>query len=374
IFGVGAVAMTPDTPLLFFWTATVWALARFQASGDGPWLAVAGLLAGFALDSKYTALFLPLGVLIWLLAVPGLRRWLRTGWPWFAALLAALSFAPVIAWNAGHGFASFARQGGRTGAWEPARVLRFLGELIGGQVGLATPLIFLIFAAGIVAAGRAAWREREPGSTLLAALTLPPLAVFIEHALGDRVQGNWPGILYPAAALAGGALSGSFLQRLRMPAVALGLAMTFGGYWHVAVQPLPFAPRIDPVTLRLAGWPEFAREVDALMRREHAAFVAADDYGVAAQLAFYLPAGATVVGAEPRWRLFDLLPARIEGQQGLLLRSTRRDAAVERAGWAALEAIGFVSRLSGGREIEGFRLYRVSGGPAWGGIVALPRP
>lgn len=374
IFGVGAVTMTPDTPLLFFWTATLWALARFATRAQGPLLVLAGLFAGLALDSKYTALFLPIGVLIWLIAVPELRRWLRTGWPWLAALLGALVFAPVLAWNAGHGWASFVRQGGRAGAWEPGRAVRFLGELVGGQVGLATPLILVIFAAGMLAACRIAFRTREKGACLLAALTLPALAVFFEHALGDRVQGNWPGILYPTAALAWGALSGPFWQRLRLPAVALGLAMTLAVYWHVAVAPLPFSPRIDPATLRLAGWPGFATEVERLMASEHAAFVAADDYGVAAQLAFYLPPGLTVLGAENRWRSFDLAPARIEGRPGLLLRSVRRDAVPDRAGWAALEAAGRVSRLAFGREIEGFRVYRVSGGPPDGAIVVLPRP
>ena len=41
-----------------------------------------------------------------------------------------------------------------------------------------------------------AWR-RDPAWTLLACLTLIPSAVFLEHALGDRVQANWPGLIYP---------------------------------------------------------------------------------------------------------------------------------------------------------------------------------
>lgn len=373
-FGLGAVAMTPDTPLLFFWTAALWALARFAASERGAWLAAAGLLAGFALASKYTAVFLPAGALIWLLAVPLLRRWFATGWPWLAALLASGCFAPVLTWNAGHHWASFVRQGGRAGAWEPERAIRFLGELIGGQIGLATPLVFLIFVAGIVSAAWTAWQKREPGAVLLAALTLPPLVVFAEHGLGDRVQGNWPGIVYPTMALAGGALAGALWHRLWAPAVAIGLAMTLAVYWHVAIAKLPFAPRIDPAALRLAGWPGFASELDALMRQDGAKFVAADDYGVAAELAFYLPPGPAVLGAERRWRLFALPEARIEGQRGLLLRSTRRDAAVDRAEWGSVEEIGHLSRLNGGQEIEGFRVYRVTGGAERRGIVVLPRP
>ena len=33
LLGAGAVTMTPDTPLLLFWTAALWALARLHATG-----------------------------------------------------------------------------------------------------------------------------------------------------------------------------------------------------------------------------------------------------------------------------------------------------------------------------------------------------
>ena len=39
--GAGSVVMTPDAPLLFFWCATVWALARIVTGGGvGWWLAI----------------------------------------------------------------------------------------------------------------------------------------------------------------------------------------------------------------------------------------------------------------------------------------------------------------------------------------------
>ena len=37
LFGVGAIIMTPDAPLLVFWTACLWAMARLQHSGDARW-------------------------------------------------------------------------------------------------------------------------------------------------------------------------------------------------------------------------------------------------------------------------------------------------------------------------------------------------
>ena len=78
LLGAGAVTMTPDTPLIFFWTATLWALSRV-ASGGGGWFLVAGAALGFALASKYTAAFLGVGAGLWLVLTPTMRPWLWRG-------------------------------------------------------------------------------------------------------------------------------------------------------------------------------------------------------------------------------------------------------------------------------------------------------
>ena len=374
LLNIGAVTMTPDVPLIFFWTATLWALARLVAGGAGGWLLVAGLFGGLALDSKYTGGFLGVGIALWLLVAPAARRWLRTPYPYAAGVIAAAVFAPVLLWNAAHGWTSLARQGGRVGAWQPARAAQFLGELVGGQIGLATPLVFVLLVAGVVVATRHALRRREPGWTLLAALTVPPALVFLQHALGDRVQGNWPAILYPGAALAAGALQAPLWRRLRRPALVLGAAIIGLVYIHAVFAPLRLSPRIDPTTLRLAGWPVLAGEVERSRREHGLGFVAADDYGLAAKLARLLPPGVVVIGAEPRWRLFDLPRLGSGGGPGLLVRSARRREEPDRQVWDGIDELGRAARARDGQVIEQFRLFKVS--PRTGVDVGarLPRP
>ena len=46
LLGVGTVIMTPDSPLLFFWTASLWAMARIAAGGPGIWWLAAGAVRG----------------------------------------------------------------------------------------------------------------------------------------------------------------------------------------------------------------------------------------------------------------------------------------------------------------------------------------
>lgn len=356
--GVGAVIMTPDTPLLFFWTCCLWALVRLLHSGRAAWWLAIGLFAGLALASKYTALLLWIGIGLWLVWVPSQRHWWRSPMLWAGSLLGSLVFLPVVVWNAEHGWASFLRQGGRVGAWQPARAGQFLGELVGGQVGLATPLVFTLFAVGVGFAARRAWRDRDAAWTLMAAMTLPGAVLFTQHALGDRVQGNWPGILYPAAAIAAAGLEHRRWLRLRWPAVALGLAMTLLVYVQATSFVLALPARTDLIARQLAGWDGLARSVDAARRAQAASFVAVDDYDVAAELARALPAGTTVLGVEPRWRLFRLPAAAVGDTAGILVR---RAGSGDPSGWRDARPIGEALRSSGGVTVQRLALWRVAG-------------
>lgn len=371
LFGVGSVIMTPDTPLLFFWSACLWALARLLRGGHPAWWLVIGLVSGLDLVSKYTALLLWVGIGLWLLAVPSLRRWWRSPMLWAGALLGALVFLPVLLWNAWHYWASFARQGGRVEAWQPARAAQFLGELIGGQFGLATPLLFILSCAGIARAMRRAWRDHDPGATLLCALTLPGAAVFLQHAMGDRVEGNWPAILYPGAAVAAASLDGRAWRRLRWPAVALGLAITLLVYVQAASLALPLPARTDPIALQLAGWDGLARSVDAARQQQGVGCVASDEYGVAAELARALPADVVTLGVGPRWRLFTL-PPPAPGDMTCVL--VRRPGGAAPAGWREADPIGPVARTSRGRTLQRFALWRVAGALPSLSAAVLPRP
>ena len=330
VAAAGAVTMTPDTPLLFFWVLALWFTARAVNTGQGAWWWAVGVAAGFALDSKYTALLFGAGLAAWLLLVPAARHWLRHPALWGGGLLAGAAFSPVLLWNAGHGWASFARQGGRTAAWNPADAGRFLGELLGGQFGLATPLVLALCVWGV-------WhllpRWREPGPGLLLALTLVPLAIFVQHALGDRVQANWPAILYPSAAIAAAGVAG---RRWLHGAAGLGFALAALIYFQATAAPFPLPRRLDPTLIQLAGWDDLAKEVEAARQASGAAFVAAEPYGTEAELAWH---GLPVLGSDDRWNLFDL-PRTTPPGPVLLVQTARRNTPPDPAFWAALEPAG----------------------------------
>jgi 4-amino-4-deoxy-L-arabinose transferase-like glycosyltransferase len=364
----GAVIMTPDTPLLLFWTATLWAGARVASGGIAAWWLAAGLFAGLALDSKYTAAFLPIGLGVYvLLASPG---WLRRREVWVGLAVMGLLFLPVVVWNLQHSWIGFSRQGGRVSDWRPERAIGFLGELVVGQLGLATPGVAVLFVAGIVIAVRMTARTRDPAWTLLASLSVPPGLVFLQHALGDRVQGNWPAILYPAAAIAASGLSGRVWRRAIWPSAGLGFVCAVGLYAR-AVLAWPSLSG-DPVARQLFGWEDLAARVDEARQAAGASFIAAEPYGVAAELAWTLPVGAEVVGVGPHWAPTTLPRAGSGDRLGVLVRPERYGAP-DPAEWRDVTRLPDIARTASGANIESYAVFmvRVVDEPVAG--VVLPR-
>ncbi|GAN69396.1 glycosyltransferase family 39 protein [Acetobacter orleanensis] len=310
--GVGTLIMTPDTPLLLFMALLVWSLGRVCLRGQGAaWLLV-GAAVGLGFESKYTAVLPVGGMLVWLFLTRAGRGWLKTPWPWMGGGVALLCAGPVIWWNATHGWVSFLKQGGRTGDWHPAKMVTYFGELLGGQIGLASPGVFVFFVGGVWLL----WRQKDAFSRLLLLMILLPAVVFIQHAFGARVQANWPVVLYPALALAAvlpvwsGALASSLL----------GMALVGVIVVQAAFSPVTLSPHFDMTLRQMGGWQAFAQTVVA--RTPESSLLIADEYGLAAELSFYSPRGRKVMAVEPRWLLFNLPHARCG--EGYLIRSHRR--------------------------------------------------
>ncbi len=376
MLGVGAVIMTPDTPLLLFWTAALWAGSRLATGGPRSWWLAAGTFTGLALASKYTAALLPVGFgLFALIAAP---RSLRGPHPWLGVLIAGSLFLPVAIWNAQNDWAGFLRQGGRVADWRPGRAVGFLAELVFGQIGLATPGVFVLYAAGVVMAVRMTARSRDAAWTLLAALSVPPALVFLQHAVGDRVQGNWPAVLYPAASkvrrppacstalpvLAAGSI---------VPSAGLGLAVSAIVYAHVITAWPSVAGGRDPVARQLFGWDDLAARVEAAREGAGGSFVAAEPFGLASELAWTVSVQTEVLNAGAHFSGPNVPRYRTAAGRGILVRPERYGETPDPARWHVIERLAGVARAGGGVEIERYSVFLVEtvGGMSPGPI--LPR-
>ncbi len=293
VVGVGAVLMTPDTPLIFFWTACIAGTARWLASRDDRWWLAIGVMAGAALLSKYTGLLLIAAIGLWLVTSGSRRLALLSPWPWLGLVLAGAVFAPDVYWNATHHWVSYFKQGGRVTVFDAGRSAQYLAELLIGQFGLATPVIFVLAALGL-------WRLRRVGddaASLLLWLTLLPGAVFVEHVLSGRVEPNWPAIMMMPACVAAATLAPPRLQKWLRPALGVGFACTLAVYAQALAAPFPIPASRDPAALQLSGWPEFF----APFGSPKPAFITSEDYTTLAELAWIGPPGVPIIAAGTRW-------------------------------------------------------------------------
>lgn len=326
----GLILATPDAPLLAAISATIYALLRAFEQPTGSrssltWWCAAGAALGIAFCSKYTAVLLPLGVFVALLSRRDLRGRLKEPGPYVATVVALVIFAPVVVWNARHGWLSFAFQlqhGFSGGGGVDAALKREL-ELIGGQLGLVSPILFVMM---VIAAARS---FRSPITSLLSVISIVVFAFFMYSATRRRVEANWPAIAYIPGVLllAAHGVSQRWEQWMRA-GIAVAAILTLVTYANAFTPILPVPARRDPAA-RASGWNDLARAVDRIYatRRSlssYRTFVAADRYQDASELAFHLPTNPETfaLNLSGRANQYDLWPSfreRAHPRDALLL-------------------------------------------------------
>ena len=366
----GTVIVTPDAPLLVASAFVLLFLAKVLETGRGEWWLAVGAAVGAALLSKYSALFFGASIVIWLLLVPDLRRWLFSPWLWLGGGVAALMFAPVVAWNAQYEWVSFIKQFGRAAVhgW----TLRFLGEHFAAQIGLATPPIFILGVLGLLA-----FLRGRGGSfaarVLLGALIWPLTLYFIWHSLHARVQGNWSAPVFPAFAVAAAiAASGVSWQRgwvivadwSRRLAMPIGLALAALIYVQAAFGIVPLG-LIDPTARQLgAGWPSLGAQIDEIRTQVGARAVLTTNYAETGWLAFYLPSRPPVVDVYERIRWVNAPEPPRELFDGVLIFVCGlpcEDIMFIRPRYTRVDEIARLPRLRRGVILETYAVYRVEG-------------
>ena len=326
----------PDGPLVCALLAAVFCFVRALTGGTRWWLG-AGLFAGLALFSKYSAVLTLGGAFLFLLTSREHRFWLGRWQPWAAVLVAFIVFSPVLSWNASHAWASFAFQGGRA---EAAR-LHPLAPLatLGGEALFLLPWIWLALMAVFVravAAGPRDWR-----GWLLACLAAPPIVLFVVISLwsSQRVLYHWatPGylMLFP---LLGQAVAVRLNGRAR--AVIVGTAalivaalLFVGSELRFAWVPAPLGPALlalDP-QLDSLDWTALREDLAARGLLTPGTVIATPRWQDAGKIDYGLGGGVPVIVLSPDAREYGFArPAsRFVGRDVVILAPGKTAAQVE---------------------------------------------
>ena len=133
---------TPDVPLMLCWTISLNFLHEALFRKKNIYWIWAGIFTGLSFDSKYTAIFLIIGLTGFLFLSGPYRKFLFSRWFLIYLISFAITILPVVWWNVQNGFASFKFQSqGRVQEGIHIDIRGFAG-VVGHQSAILLPILF----------------------------------------------------------------------------------------------------------------------------------------------------------------------------------------------------------------------------------------
>jgi membrane-associated phospholipid phosphatase len=340
LYSVFGVIFTVDSAFTFFWILALylfWRAVGGQEAGGSVgqhhralkpsdyrqyWILL-GITVGLGLLTEYTMAFFYICSLLLLLSSSGGRRILKTPIPYISLIVSLAVFAPVIVWNASHGWVTVRHALGQMHIEEGMKVSAgSFFDFVGSQLAVLTPIICALIVVAAVKARSGRFSDggddRMPGGRggFIFWFSVPVIAFFVLKSIQGKVEANWAmtGYLTGIIGLSSLFLSGwkrrkLYLKVLIVAGIVLSSLMTAVSYYPAKFH-IPL--KLDPSS-RLRGWKELGKEADALyhgLRSEGDAFIFSDSYQVASELAFYMEGRPTVycVNVGRRMNRYDLWP------------------------------------------------------------------
>lgn len=278
-------------------------------------------------------------------------------------------FTPVIIWNQHHHWASFAKQFGRAEGGH-GLTLRYFPEFVAGQIGLLTPLVFILAVAGVMSALTRRRGTDGEARLFLCALIAPLLLYFILHSLHDRVQGNWVAPAYPVLALLAadaafrieqfGTRLAPVLAASRRFAVPVGIALAGLVSLQAWAAPIPLNPAMDRTAV-FAGWSRLAVGIKQIARRTKTTYVLTSSYALASELTVYAPQLQVVqFNQRMRWASFPAPAPELFDGAGLYIAEAGHDAARELSSkYSVVTWIGEITRTRHDMPVARYIVYRL---------------
>ena len=302
----GSILMTIDAPLVFFWSLTLLLIHRALVTHGNGWWVLAGIGLGLGLLSKYTMAVMIPQISLYLALSRNHRFWIGRAGPYLALAVGFLIFLPVLWWNVTHDWVSFRHLMGQLGGGKSmVAPLKGMGEFVGSQVGVVTPVLFVLLMIGIWHVGSAGLaRSGDDVSLYLFCASAPLLLMCLIVSLWTKAQANWAAPAYVAAIIAAARWRSATPRQGRpirstrgnrlffATAVVTGLLVSAIAHFpeSLAWANLPLPPKLD-LTRRLRGWKDLGREVSAIhreMSRGGPTFVFSDQYQIASEMMFYV--------------------------------------------------------------------------------------
>lgn len=276
-FVIAGIFILPDTPQLFFWLLSLFMIIvalpdKETTKASRNILFYAGIPLGLAMLSKYTSVFLWMGVGLYIIFFN--RKWLKTVELYMSVLISLVIFSPVILWNIENNFISFSFQSARVGIFGAGLRPDYFATEFFGQVFYNNPFNFVLIIMALVALKTKKFSLPDDYTRILLLTSLPLIFVFLFTALFNRTLPHWTGpaylslIIIAAAWLSEKAMKPEkailfpFYIRISMGFLLVGLTIgLFQIKWGIFETPKSDNPKElgkNDLTLDMFGWRQFA--------------------------------------------------------------------------------------------------------------------
>lgn len=199
VFFLSGTWFQPDAPLMFFWISYVYCLAQiiFMSKDDLKlagnnrkayyWWFMSGVMLGFTILSKYHAIFLMIGLFLFVISSSKARHWMLHPGAYLSLVISLIIALPVFIWNYEHHWASFLFQGGRAldGGIFKVHIDWFLRSFL-GQALWITPWIWVPLILQLVKSFKL--RNSNPYYGFCFWMALTPLVFFTVVTLWADLQ------------------------------------------------------------------------------------------------------------------------------------------------------------------------------------------
>ncbi|MCX8070081.1 MAG: glycosyltransferase family 39 protein, partial [Thermodesulfovibrionales bacterium] len=295
LFSVYGLVFTIDSPLIFFWSLSLYFF--YKAMNDKgnyrTWFFL-GLLIGLGLLAKYTMAFFIACFVVYIFIID--RKLFLKPYPYLTLFVTLLVFSPVIYWNMSNDWVTLKHTAGQANIASGLSLsVKYFFEFIGSQVGVVTPLLFIMLITSIFTTKKIMYKKDW---LFVLTFSLPVLIFFLFKSLQGKVQANWamPGyislvILFSIVWFKGFVFFQEKISKetklLTTAFLIVLLINIIGLYPHFFHIPT----KLDP-SARLRGWSSLANEVDklrdSLQKLGEPVIIFSDSYQVASEMAFYL--------------------------------------------------------------------------------------
>ncbi len=183
-FVITGVFILPDTPLMLFWLLAVWIAIKSEKKKN---LLLFGLFAGLAMLSKYSGVFLWVGMGLYILIFN--RKELKNPYLYLALIISAICCIPILYWNIQNGFVSFSFHSGRIGG--SGLNFSMLGSELAGEFFYNNPVNFVLALLAVIAAFKGKIKMEKNAQRLLLCTALPMIGLFWLFSLTKPTLPHW---------------------------------------------------------------------------------------------------------------------------------------------------------------------------------------